>query len=315
MNMKKRLNPMLFVAGIGVGVFVYSMFLASRESGTNSAFDQAALNSVLDTDDVSELRARLAASQQRVTRLESMISMATAAENKLQQIKDPENADQNQISDLATLIDRSKPLLRQLILPELEKSMADGDFGGDFELSFWSDLLDLNSNQQALLQRELDALARERSEKFIDQLKDDETSMFALFNQMSEFENIADPEVDAIYANHLDPEQLGQYEDERLEQRAKKVDAEAANGLDRITYHIPDLDEQQQDEIYVVLSRSSKAYTPEMQIATGDDVSGDNSPLDSEQRSSAIEQILQPHQKSDWATYRNREALLSGLGQ
>jgi|TARA_B110000093_G_scaffold180403_1_gene222277 hypothetical protein len=313
--MKKRLNPMLFVAGIGVGVFVYSMFLASRESNMDRALDQAALNGVLATDDVSELRARLAASQNRVARLESMISMATAAENKLQQIKDPENADENKISDLSTLIDRSKPLLRQLILPELEKSMADDDFGGDFELSFWSDLLELDSNQQTLLQRELDALARERSEMFIDQLKDDDTSMFALFNQMSDFENIADPEVDTIYANHLDSDQLGKYEDERLEQRVKKVDAEAANGLDRINYHIPDLDEKQQDAIYVVLSRSSKAYTPEMQIATGDDVSNDNSPLDGEQRSSAIEQILQPHQRSDWATYRNREALLSGIGQ
>lgn len=315
MNMKKRLNPMLFVAGIGVGVFAYSMFLASGESDMNRASEQAALNSVLATDDVSELKARLAASQKRVSRLESMISMATVAENKLQQIKDPENADENKISDLATLIDRSKPLLRQLILPELEKSMADGDFGGDFELSFWSDLLELDSNQQTLLQRELDALARERSEMFIDQLKDDETSMFALFNQMSDFENIADPEVDAIYANHLDPDQLESYEDERLGQRVEKVDAEAANGLDRINYHIPDLDEKQQDEIYVVLSRSSKAYTPEMQIATGDDVSGDNTPLDSEQRTAAIEQILQPHQRSDWATYRNREALLSGIGQ
>ena len=85
--------------------------------------------------------------------------------------------------------------------------------------------------------------------------------------------------------------------------------------LDRITYHIPGLDEKQQDQIYVVLLRSSKAYTPEMQIATGDDVSNDNSSLDSEQRPAAIEQILQPHQKSDWATYRNREQLLSGVGQ
>lgn len=212
------------------------------------------------------------------------------------------------------LIDRSKPLLRALILPELEKSMANGDFGGDFELNFWSDLLALDSNQRALLKRELDALARARSEQFIDQLKNDETSMFTLFNQMSDFENIVDPQVDAIYANHLDFNQLGQYEEKRLEQRAKKVDAEAANALDRITYHIPDLNETQQDAIYVALSRSAKAYTPEMQIATGESVANDNSPLDSEQRTAVIEQILQPHQRSDWKTYRSREELLSGVG-
>lgn len=312
--MKKRLNPMLFVAGIGVGIFAYSMFLSSRESDMNHALNQAAISNAFASDDVTELQARLTASQKRVARLESMISMATAAENKLQQIKDQENADENKIDDLATLIDRSKPLLRKLILPELEKSMADGDFGGDFELSFWSDLLELDSNQQTLLQRKLDALARERSETFIEQLKDDETSMFSIFNQMSDFDNVVDPEVDAVYANHLNPEQLKSYEDKRLEQRAQRVDAEAANTLDRISYHIPDLNEQQQDEIYVVLSRSSKAYTPEMQIATGDKVSNDNNPLNSEQRTAAIEQILQPHQRSDWKTYRSREELLSGIG-
>lgn len=310
--MKTRLNPMLFVAGIGVGIFAYSMFSASRDSG--STLEQEALSSVLATDDLSELKARLVASQKRVSRLESMLSMATMAENKYQQIKDPENASENQITDLASLIDRSKPIFRGLILPELEKSMANGDLGDDFELSFWSTTLDLDPDQEALLKRELDALAGQRAEDFIDQLKDDETSMFSLFNQMADYENIGDPEVDSIYANHLDANQLEQYEHERLKQRVQKVDTEAANSLDRINSTIPDLSEQQQDEIYVVLSRSSKAYTPEMQIATGDNVASDNSPLDGEQRSAAIEQILQPHQQSDWVTYRNREKLLSGIG-
>ncbi|MGJ8653144.1 MAG: hypothetical protein ACSHX8_07710 [Opitutaceae bacterium] len=308
--MKKPLNPMLFVAGVGVGIFAYAMF--SQSPGTAS--QQSEVSGVLATDDVSELKARLAASQRRVSRLEATLSMATMAENKYQQIKDPENASENQISDLASLIDRSKPIFRGLILPELEKSMANGDLGEDFELSFWSTTLDLSPDQQALLKRELDALAEQRAEKFIDQLKDDETSMFSLFNQMADLENIEDPEVDGIYANHLDSEQLEQYERERLEQRVQKVDSEAANALDRINSTIPDLSEQQQDEIYVVLSRSSKAYTPEMQIATGDTVASDNSPLDQEQRSAAIEQILQPHQQSDWATYRSREKLLSGIG-
>jgi hypothetical protein len=312
MTIKKRVNPMLFIAGVGVGIFTYAIFQFSGPSSDSSP--QVTLNSVLATDDVAELKARLSASQQRVSRLESMISMATVAENKLQEIKDPENAAENQISDMATLIDRSKPLLRALILPGLEKSMAAGEFRGVSELSFWSEMLDLNSNQQALLKRELDALARQRSEQFMEQLKDDETSMFSLFNQMSEFENIGDPQVDAIYANQLSPDQLEQYEGKRLEQRATRVDAEAANSLDRINYHIPDLNETQQDQIYVVLSRSSKAYTPEMQIATGDSVNNDSSPLNEAQRSAAIEQVLQPHQKSDWNTYRNREELLSGVG-
>lgn len=314
MTMKKRINPMLFVAGIGIGIFGYSMFLASRESKISRALEQAIVSQALVTDDVSELRARLAASQKRVTRLESMITMATAAENKLQQIKDPENAGANQIDNLETLIDRSKPLLRALILPELEKSMADGDFGGNFRLNYWSDLLELNPDQQERLQAELDLLARARADTFMEQLKDDETSMFALFNQMNELENIVDPEVDAIYANHLDAEQLNDYQEKRLEQRANIVDAEAANTLDRINYHIPDLNESQQDEIYAVLSRSSKAYTPEMQIATGDTVRSDSGPLNREQRTEAIESILQPHQLSDWKTYRNREELLSGIG-
>jgi hypothetical protein len=312
MTIKKRVNPMLFIAGVGVGIFTYAIFQFSGPSSDSSP--QVTLNSVLATDDVAELKARLSASQQRVSRLESMISMATVAENKLQEIKDPENAAENQISDMATLIDRSKPLLRALILPGLEKSMAEGEFRGVSELSFWSEMLDLNSNQQALLKRELDALARQRSEQFMEQLKDDETSMFSLFNQMSEFENIGDPQVDAIYANQLNPDQLEQYEGKRLEQRASRVDAEAANSLDRINYHIPDLNETQQDQIYVVLSRSSKAYTPEMQIATGDSVNNDSSPFNEAQRSAAIEQVLQPHQKSDWNTYRNREELLSGVG-
>lgn len=308
--MKKPLNPMLFVAGIGVGIFAYSMF--SQSSGSTS--QQVEQSGVLATNDLSELKARLAASQKRVSRLESMLSMATVAENKFQKIKDPENASENQITDLASLIDRSKPIFRGLILPELEKSMANGDLAEDFELSFWSETLDLNPDQEALLKRELDVLANQRAEEFIDQLKDDETSMFSLFNQMADLENIEDPEVDAIYANHLDSEQLEQYEHERLEQRVQKVDTEAANALDRINSTIPDLNEQQQDQIYVVLSRSSKAYTPDMQIATGDHVSSDNSALDQEQRSAAIESILEPHQQSDWATYRNREKLLSGIG-
>ena len=83
--MKNRLNPMLFIAGIGVGIFAYSMFAQSREP----ELPQAELNSILATDDLSELKARLVASQKRVSRLESMLSMATVAENKLSTNKRP----------------------------------------------------------------------------------------------------------------------------------------------------------------------------------------------------------------------------------
>ncbi|MEO0795266.1 MAG: hypothetical protein AAFX93_08900 [Verrucomicrobiota bacterium] len=306
-----KANPLLLIAGIGIGLFGHAFF---SNIGESDPVPVEPISSILETDDLSELKARLAASQRRVSRLESMLSAATMAENRLQQIKDPDNTDTNQIGNIADLIDRSKPVLRALILPEIERSIANNEWGDDFELNYWADTLELSPDQRSRLRGELDALARARAEIFMDQLKDDQTSMFSLFQQMSDYENIGDPKVDSIYAKHLDPDQREQYDQHQFDERMERVDSEAANRLDMIGYHIPDLSETQQDQIYTALARSSRAYTPEMQIAAGDNVSPEYGPLTGEERDLAIEQILLPHQQSDWAVYRNRQEILSGIG-
>ncbi|WOO40887.1 hypothetical protein [Rubellicoccus peritrichatus] len=305
-------NPFYLVAGIGIGIFAYAIF---AQIGRQEQEAPMVYSEVLDTTDVGKLKQRLEASQQRVERLESMMAVATMTESRLQQIQNPDGNPDDEITNFATLIDKAKPVLRELILPEIEANIANGDWDTFRQFDRWQDTLNLRPEQQERIQQQLDELSRQRAEWFVDRLKDDQTSMFSLFQETAKYENSGDPEVDAIFAANLDPNQLEVYNDERFTEDMQRVENQAANRLDQVVRFVPDLSESQQDEIYSIMARSSDGYRPEMQISIDDSqVQGNAFPLTKEQRSEEIEQILLPHQRGDWEAYQKREKLLSGLG-
>lgn len=305
-------NPFYLTAGIGIGIFAYAIF---AQLGHDDQEPVVLRSSVLETSDVDKLKQRLEASQKRVERLESMMAVATMTESRLQQIQNPDADPEDEITNFASLIDKAKPVLRELILPEVEADLANGDWRAFRDFERWNGLLDLRPEQQEQIQQRLDQLSRQRAEWFINGLKDDQTSMFSLFKESARFENEGDPEVDAIFEQNLDPDQLSIYQEERFNEDMQRVENDAANRLDQVVRYVPDLSEAQQDEIYSIMARSSSAYQPEMEIAIGDSqVQNNTFALTDEQRDEAVEQVLLPQQRGDWEAYQKRQRLLSGLG-
>ncbi len=303
-------NFMYMLAGIAIGVFVYTVV---GQVGGEVSLEQSS-HSLNDSEDMEQLKRQLEMSQKRVSRVESMLAAATVADNQISKLRG-ENQDEGAVKTFANLIDKSKPVLRELMLPELEKNMASGNWREFRKLDKWSKELDFSEKQKRKIRKKLDHLARERADHFIEALKDDQTSMFSMFEEMSQFEKKGDVEIDKIFKEEVDEEQYGLYEEQRFNESIQHVQDEADSRLDMLNRQVPNLTVQQQDEIYTILARNSTRYSSDMQIAVGEDISDvvNNPILTSEERNSAIDEVIQPHQRQEWEVYKKRESLLSGL--
>ncbi len=301
---------MYMLAGIAIGVFVYTVV---GQVGGEVSLEQSS-HSLNDSEDMEQLKRQLEMSQKRVSRVESMLAAATVADNQISKLRG-ENQDEGAVKTFANLIDKSKPVLRELMLPELEKNMASGNWREFRKLDKWSKELDFSEKQKRKIRKKLDHLARERADHFIEALKDDQTSMFSMFEEMSQFEKKGDVEIDKIFKEEVDEEQYGLYEEQRFNESIQHVQDEADSRLDMLNRQVPNLTVQQQDEIYTILARNSTRYSSDMQIAVGEDISDvvNNPILTSEERNSAIDEVIQPHQRQEWEVYKKRESLLSGL--
>ncbi|MEM6600433.1 MAG: hypothetical protein AAF649_03510 [Verrucomicrobiota bacterium] len=307
-------NLLYILAGAAIGVFGYTL-LAQLTLGSLGGSREATPNRLEQSSDMQQLKRQLELSQKRVTQLESLIGAASLANDRINQISKRNDEEIHKISNLKGLIDSAKPLLRELILPELEEAMANGDYEDVATFMQWADELDLSNSQRFNLKRQFEELSRRNADKLLEQIKDDETSMFAIFQGMEDYEANIGPEVDAIYQSELDSDQFLKYQTKQFEKRAQLVSDQADSRLDSLNRQVTDLSAEQQDQIYTIMARKSPYYTPQMEIEMeGNAVAGLPQISSDEEMYSEIGQVILPHQRDDWKKYQRRQKLLSGLG-
>ncbi|MEM6883945.1 MAG: hypothetical protein AAF571_02860 [Verrucomicrobiota bacterium] len=307
-------NLLYVLAGIAIGVFGYTLF-TQLTLGSLGGGRVATTNRLEENSDVEKLQRQLELSQKRVTQLESLIGAATLANDRINSISQRKEEDINRIANLKGLIDSAKPFLRELILPELEEAMANGDYKDVASFMEWADELELSNSQRASLQKRFEELSRQNAEELLEQIKDDETSMFSIFKQMENYEADIGPEIDAIYQSELDSEQFLKYQEKQFEKRTQQVADQADSRLDGLNRQITDLSESQQDQIFALMARRSPYYASNMEIEVESSSVSNGEPIaDDDALFQRIDQVILPHQRDDWKKYQRRQKLLSGLG-
>jgi hypothetical protein len=305
----KNVNVLVLIAGIGIGIFAHSMLRPSERFAAAASAEQDEGWSV-QTDDTEVLQTQLELMAIENRELKSDLNSArryrsSHAVRQLARNKGAKNASE--------LIDYSKPIFRELILPELRANREEAiNDGVQQALAGLSERLNLTDDQLSILESRL----REQQAAKLDELErvlnDDESSLTEYFQKQWEQERGGDPEVDDIFLDVLDPEQQVAYTEVRLEENAVRVTEQAErqlDGLDRIVK----LDESQKDAVFPVFARSAPGYREEMQFE-GVAVT-DTSPIaESADRDQAIESVLRPDQMEAWESYKRRKEILGGFG-
>lgn len=94
-------------------------------------------------------------------------------------------------------------------------------------------------------------------------------------------------------SNILKGEDLVKFEDERMAEKAERVQQEADMRVNRID-GIVDLDAKQRDQMFAVMARNARDYDPRMEI---DGATGDIGPIPGGGRESAMMEVLRPEQR------------------
>lgn len=307
-------NILYILAGVAIGVFGYTLF-TQFTLGSLGGSRTATPNRLEQSNDIQQLKRQLELSQKRVTQLESLIGAASLANDRINRISKRKGEEIDKVANLKGLIDGAKPFLRELILPELEEAMANGDYKDVVTFMEWADELDLNNSQRTNLQDRFEELSRQNADQLLEQIKDDETSMFSIFRQMEDYDANMGPEIDAIYQAELDSEQFLKYQEKQFDKRSQTVSDQADSRLDGLNRQVKDLSEDQQDQIYTLMARKSPYYSPEMEIEIEGGAVNSREPIASDDELyGEIDNIILPHQRDEWKKYQRRQKLLSGLG-
>ncbi|MGJ8639678.1 MAG: hypothetical protein ACSHYA_09820 [Opitutaceae bacterium] len=306
----RNINVFVLVAGVGIGVFVHAMLRPSERFTVAAAATEKDKGWSAETDDPELLTAQLELLVAENRQLKSDLNSArryrsSGAVRKLARNQGAKSASE--------LIDYSKPIFRELILPEIranrEQSIQDGI---NQALRGRVDGLNLTDQQRQVLEERLRAQQEEKLNELERVLNDEDSSLTEYFQKQWEAERSGDPEVDAVFLDVLDPEQQAIYTDVRLEENAVRVTDDAEKRLRGLSY-VVELDEAQEDAIFPIIARSQPGYRQEMQFE-GVSVS-DTAPISDEtERDSAIQSVLRPDQMEAWETYQRRQEILGGFG-
>jgi hypothetical protein len=307
-----KTNLLYTVVGIVLGIFGLTV-IQQLNLGTLGDGPEYTPNRLEQSTDMAQLKRQLDLSQKRVRKLEALIGAATMANDQLNTM-DHRKENPNRIENLQQLVDRAKPLIRALMEPEIEKALADGEFGNVGQFMRFADELGLSDSQKAALHEEFRALSRQKTEDFIEKLRDNETSLFGLMKESAQWENSLSPEIDAIYKEQLSETQYAQYEEKRLVERTQRVGDRADAQLDQLNNRIKDLTGAQQDQIYTIMARRSPYYQEGMEIQTESGSTQGRPRIESsEEMNTEIEKVILPHQRDEWIKYKRQQALLSGI--
>lgn len=305
----RNVNVLVLIAGIGIGIFAHAMLRPPERFVAAAAAEQEAGWTVEGNDpDILKAQLELMAADNRALRADLNSARryrSTRAVKELARSKGAKNASE--------LIDYSKPIFRELILPELranrEQAIRDGV---QKALKDRAERLNLSDEQLRLLEERLGYQQAAKLDELEKVLNDDESSLTEYFQKQWEQERGGDPKVDDIFLGVLDQEQQETYTEIRLEENAEQVTRDADRQLANLN-NIVELDEDQQDAIFPVFARNSPGYREEMQFE-GVDVTDTTAISEDTARDEAIQSVLRPDQMDAWNDYKRRQEILSGFG-
>ncbi len=305
----RNVNVLVLTAGIGIGIFGHAMLRPPERFVAAASAEQDEGWSV-EADDPEVLKAQLELMAVENRELRSDLNAArryrsSHAVRELARSKGAKNASE--------LIDYSKPIFRELILPELRANREEAINDGVQQiLANRTDRLNLSDEQLRRLEQRLRAQQAAQLDELERVLNDDESSLTEYFQKQWEQERGGDPAVDDIFLDVLDGEQEAIYTEIRLEENAEQVTEDTDRqlvGLDRAV----GLDEDQKDAIFPIMARSAPGYREEMQFEGVD--AADTTPItDNTARDEAIQSVLRPDQLESWNDYQRRQEILGGFG-
>jgi len=305
----RNVNLLVLIAGIGIGIFGHAMLRPSERFIAATTTEEDG-DGMIEAKDPEILIAQLELMSAENRELKSDLNSArryrsTGAVRQLARNKGAKNASE--------LIDYSKPIFRELILPEIranrDQAIRDGI---EQALQGRADQLNLTDGQRLRLEEGLRAQQEGKLNELERVLNDEDSSLTEYFQQQWEAERGGDPDVDEVFLAVLDPEQQATYTDIRLEENAVRVTEEADRRLQGLT-DVVELDEAQQDAVFPIFARSAPGYREQMQFE-GVDVFDTTPIAEATARDTAIQSVLRPDQMEAWESYQRRQDILGGFG-
>ena len=197
------------------------------------------------------------------------------------------------------VFDATKPMMRTLA-PLFERiRLRDQKEFFDTMAGEYSRLYELDANQQEALAEFLALKAEENAAEYFEVMTSDSSRFIDFVRAGENFER--DDDIDAFMERTLEGEKLEEFKTNRLEEKLGRVQNEADRNVQRLD-SIVGLDENQKDQMFVFMARSSRDFDPTMQF---EGLAGDSSRLEPGQdRNEAIRSILRPDQMAAYEEHR-----------
>ncbi|MEM7385372.1 MAG: hypothetical protein AAF514_10540, partial [Verrucomicrobiota bacterium] len=168
---------------------------------------------------------------------------------------------------------------------------------GDLLIGEMTRNYNLDQAQKERLKKWLNQKTEEKSGRLEKVLNDPSSGFVDFAKAMEDHENRWDDVegFDEFMATTLEGETLEAFQNDRLAERAERVQNEAEGKMQRIDSMV-DLDEEQKDRVFALMARSSEHFDPSMQF---EGLEADSSPLEpGREQVQAFNEILRPEQSS-----------------
>jgi hypothetical protein len=273
----KSLLPL--AVGVGVGALGVSLFRESLPGAKGSPEEQ-----------VAELEVKLKKAENRLAAFE---------ENHRPNGRTVKDGLRDIVADLRAgrpvtpddLLQLTKPLMRDLdpLLARMrvreEKHRIESKTG---ELARKYDLTD---SQQEALKGWFEQKAEEDAKAWTAMMGSESTTFEDMIRATHDVR--PDEGLDAFMESQLKGEKLTQFKTERMTERAERVQQDADRQVQRLD-GIVKLDDQQRDQVFGIMARNSRDYTPEMQL---EGIGGQIGTTPNGDRQQAMLSVLRPEQR------------------
>ena len=188
--------------------------------------------------------------------------------------------------DLSPLIDRMRVRAEKKVIETMSGELARK--------------YNLNPEQQAALDVWFSNKSEEQAKKFTELVNDDKTR-FVDMMRMSQ-DSRPDEGIDTFMGTILTGEKLATFKNERLNERAQRVQNEADAKVQRLNSIVP-LSDTQRDQVFGIMARNSRDYDPAMAL---EGTTGQINAAPAGDKNGAILSVLTPDQRVAYEAERNR---------
>ncbi|MFT5126513.1 MAG: hypothetical protein ACI8W8_000107 [Rhodothermales bacterium] len=282
--MKETLAIIVGVLVGAMGGYLFSNSLAPEDGSVEARLETAEIE--LETTKRTILKLEASTGKSRRKR-SSMRTSADEVRDVVQRVRDGEEISMDDV--VATM----RPWMRDMAPLFSRMRQVNHDGWADTRVGEWDRKYHLTPDEKEQLRDWFRQRSEQRAGEFEAMLQSDYTGFVELVQAMDYgFEDSAG--VDDVIEGFLDDDQLTQFRDERRDERAQSVEADANRDLARLD-SLVELSAEQQDALFPVLVRGSNDYRDgEVEFSGMGDDSG---ALDRPSRNSAVRKVLSPQQR------------------